>query len=372
MSLVRQLLDAITAVTVLSTGAVLFGVLDPSDAAATAARVPGRFGSILQGLIPAPIVPFEPVPLESLRPEKPKVAKTVRYALEDYGTIAKVFDHPPPPPPAPPPPPPEVKKEQEKEQTEQALEQAIALVAILCNRDNPADSVVIIEQRTGQGGQGLWHVGDSLTFLPQKPVIKAIQPDFVEFDVKGQVVKMTLEASKKVDSAASVPSRAGERGYPRPPLPGTPGSRSVSPSPETDDASEGDDENEATATAMPAANAPPSDGSLVKLDETRWRIRKDLLAQSSLARLATQVRTEPRVRNGITYGYTATDVQENSLAAQADLRKGDVILRINNLPLTGDAARLAAELQKLPEQKRFTVDIERGNQLIRRIFEVFE
>jgi general secretion pathway protein C len=112
-----------------------------------------------------------------------------------------------------------------------------------------------------------------------------------------------------------------------------------------------------------AASGPP--GAIRTVGENRWVIPRAEAekARSNINEVLKQARMEPRVVDGRTDGFTVHMIRPNTLLAMLGLQRGDVLLRVNGMPLDSPEKTLQI-FQQLREANRIAVDLERkGNRM---------
>lgn len=105
----------------------------------------------------------------------------------------------------------------------------------------------------------------------------------------------------------------------------------------------------------------PATGSGVRsAGKNRWTVSR-ATANAARTNIATQLRLaqmEPRIINGRTDGFLVRKLYPKSMLTQMGIKRGDVILRVNNMPLNSPEKALQI-LQQLREARQLTVDLER-------------
>jgi general secretion pathway protein C len=95
----------------------------------------------------------------------------------------------------------------------------------------------------------------------------------------------------------------------------------------------------------------------------QWQIARST-ADAARTNIADQLRLaqiEPRITNGRTDGFLVRKLYPKSLLAQMGIKRGDVILRVNDMLLDSPEKALQI-LQQLREARQLTVDLERRNE----------
>jgi general secretion pathway protein C len=96
--------------------------------------------------------------------------------------------------------------------------------------------------------------------------------------------------------------------------------------------------------------------------------RQDLeSALANLNQVTTQARIIPAFRDGQPQGFKLFSIRPDSLFARLGLRNGDVLHRINGLPLDSVERGLEA-FQKLREAPRIELEVERDGQPVRQTY----
>jgi len=122
------------------------------------------------------------------------------------------------------------------------------------------------------------------------------------------------------------------------------------------------DERPPLATASRTA-ATSRSGSAIQLSpQSSTRIREYLgLLPSDPSRMTELVRALPVMENGTLKGFRLFPGQQRKLFAEAGLRRGDIVTRVNGLPLN-DPARGMELLNQLASASRFEIEILRRGQ----------
>jgi general secretion pathway protein C len=105
--------------------------------------------------------------------------------------------------------------------------------------------------------------------------------------------------------------------------------------------------------------------------ENRWTISR-ATADTARTNIADQLRLaqmEPRIVNGHTDGFLVRKLSRNSLLTQMGIKRGDVILRVNNMSLDSPEKALQI-LQQLREARQLTVDLERNKEPMTFAYEI--
>jgi general secretion pathway protein C len=129
--------------------------------------------------------------------------------------------------------------------------------------------------------------------------------------------------------------------------------------------------NEAAETSTPVSATPPSNAGVRSTGDNRWQISQST-ADAARTNIAEQLRLaqlEPRITNGRTDGFLVRKLERKSLLTQMGLRRGDVILRVNDMSLDSPDKALQL-LQQLREARQLTVDLERKNKPLTFAYEI--
>ena len=96
--------------------------------------------------------------------------------------------------------------------------------------------------------------------------------------------------------------------------------------------------------------------------------RQDMeTALANLNQVATQARIIPTFRDGQPWGFKLFSIRPDSLFARLGLRNGDVLHRINGLPLDSVERGLEA-IQKLRETPRIELEVDRDGQPVHQTY----
>lgn len=98
-----------------------------------------------------------------------------------------------------------------------------------------------------------------------------------------------------------------------------------------------------------------------QLDGNRWLIPRTEAerARSNIGQLIRQARVEPNLVDGRTNGFVVRMIQPGSLLARLGLRVGDILHRINDIPLDSPEKALQI-MQQLRQARKIDLDVERG------------
>lgn len=123
-----------------------------------------------------------------------------------------------------------------------------------------------------------------------------------------------------------------------------------------------EDDATKTARAVTKSSAPAASG-IEKIGETQWVVpqrtadatRENLSAELRLAQM------QPRITNGKTDGFIIRRLKRASILNKLGLKRGDVILNINGIPLDGPESGLQV-FQQLREARQINLAVERRNE----------
>jgi general secretion pathway protein C len=109
----------------------------------------------------------------------------------------------------------------------------------------------------------------------------------------------------------------------------------------------------------------PTAGSMVgggirSAGENRWTVSR-ATADAARTNIGEQLRLaqmEPRIINGRTDGFLVSKLSPKSMLTKMGIRRGDVILQVNKMPIDSPEKALQI-LQQLREARQLTVDLER-------------
>ena len=105
--------------------------------------------------------------------------------------------------------------------------------------------------------------------------------------------------------------------------------------------------------------------------ENRWTVSRET-ADAARTNIAEQLRLaqmEPRIVNGQTNGFLVRKLYTKSLLTKMGIRRGDVILRVNNMRLDSPEKALQI-LQQLREARQLTVNLERNDKPMTFAYEI--
>jgi general secretion pathway protein C len=126
-----------------------------------------------------------------------------------------------------------------------------------------------------------------------------------------------------------------------------------------------------TAPAPPPGGIPASVEGVKQLGDNRYEVQHRLIEStlSNLNSIATQARIVPSFKNGVANGFKLFSIQPGSLYAAIGVENGDVIQKINGYEINSPDKALEV-YQKLRDSRHITIEIERGNQAIRKEYNV--
>lgn len=105
--------------------------------------------------------------------------------------------------------------------------------------------------------------------------------------------------------------------------------------------------------------------------DNRWIVARTA-AESARANIGEQLRSaliQPNLVNGKTDGFVIKRIQPGTLLLQMGLRHGDIIRRVNRMPLDSPEKALQV-MQQLREARQITVDLERGGAALSFSYEI--
>ncbi|WP_092349572.1 hypothetical protein [Desulfuromusa kysingii] len=119
-------------------------------------------------------------------------------------------------------------------------------------------------------------------------------------------------------------------------------------------------EDTKTSTGRAIAGKVPATSGIEKIDETHWVIPKRT-ADATRENLSAELRLaqmQPRITNGKTDGFIVRRLKRTSILNKLGLKRGDVVLNINNIPLDGPESGLQI-FQQLREARQISLAVER-------------
>ncbi|HEX9242023.1 MAG TPA: type II secretion system protein GspC [Anaeromyxobacter sp.] len=125
--------------------------------------------------------------------------------------------------------------------------------------------------------------------------------------------------------------------------------------------------NLGTAPVPPPRPGGPAVGGVRQLADNRYEVDRSVIESTlgDLNKVATQARIVPSFKNGAANGFKLFSIQPGSIYSSIGIENGDVVQRVNGYEL--NSPEKALELyQKLRESGTFTVELERGGQVIRK------
>lgn len=114
-----------------------------------------------------------------------------------------------------------------------------------------------------------------------------------------------------------------------------------------------------------AASALAGNSKVKQVGENKWVIPKEVAdqARGNVNELMKQARMEPRIVAGKTSGFLIRMIRPHSFLDQLGLRRGDVVMEVNNVPL--DSPEKALQIfQQLREARNIKVDLLRHDRPI--------
>jgi general secretion pathway protein C len=125
-----------------------------------------------------------------------------------------------------------------------------------------------------------------------------------------------------------------------------------------------------SAQTAPAATGLPAD-AVRSAGANRWVVAR-AAAEAARANIGEQLRTallQPNLVNGKTDGFVVKRIQPGTLLARMGLQRGDVIKRVNRMPLDSPEKALQI-MQQLREARELSVDLERGGATLSFVYEI--
>ena len=120
--------------------------------------------------------------------------------------------------------------------------------------------------------------------------------------------------------------------------------------------------------APPGVNGPEGGsarGAPTKVGENQWAFSKDDVnsAINNANEILSQINIAPYFEEGAARGYKVENIQEGSLINQAGFKSGDIVKRVNGMPIeTPD--QLIQAYQKLKDTTNIQVEVERDGRTI--------
>ena len=119
-------------------------------------------------------------------------------------------------------------------------------------------------------------------------------------------------------------------------------------------------------------NANASSGTGIQsAGNNRWQVSR-ATADAARTNIAEQMRLaqlEPRIINGRTDGFLVSKLNPRSILTKMGIRRGDVILKVNNMLIDSPEKALQI-LQQLREARQLTVDLERKDKPMTFAYEI--
>jgi general secretion pathway protein C len=114
--------------------------------------------------------------------------------------------------------------------------------------------------------------------------------------------------------------------------------------------------------ARPVSQSPVSSNSgILSVGDNRWLVPRTT-AEKARKNIAEQLRLamlEPRIAGGKTEGFVIRQLNPRSLLAAMGMRRGDVVMQVNNMRMDSPEKALQI-MQQLREARSISVDIERN------------
>ncbi len=114
-----------------------------------------------------------------------------------------------------------------------------------------------------------------------------------------------------------------------------------------------------------------SSAGIQSAGNNRWQVPQTV-ADAARTNIAEQMRLaqlEPRIINGRTDGFMVSKLNPRSILAKMGIHRGDVILKVNNMPIDSPEKALQI-LQQLREARQLTVDLERKDKPMTLSYEI--
>jgi general secretion pathway protein C len=127
---------------------------------------------------------------------------------------------------------------------------------------------------------------------------------------------------------------------------------------------------EPSTTASATGGGVPAD-AVRSAGANRWIVARGA-AEAARENIGEQLRTallQPNLVNGKTDGFVVKRIQPGTLLAQMGLQRGDVIKRVNRMPLDSPEKALQI-MQQLREARQLSVDLERGGAQLSFVYEI--
>lgn len=123
--------------------------------------------------------------------------------------------------------------------------------------------------------------------------------------------------------------------------------------------------------SSPPEDAEPTAEAVRPAGANRWVVARGA-AETARENIGEQLRTaliQPNLVNGKTDGFVVKRIQPGTLLAQMGLQPGDVIKRVNRMPLDSPEKALQI-MQQLREARQLSVDLERGGTSLSFAYEI--
>ena len=130
-------------------------------------------------------------------------------------------------------------------------------------------------------------------------------------------------------------------------------------------------EDDKVKSSRPVVKNASNSGEVKKIDDRHWIVpqktaeatRENLPAELRLAQM------QPRITNGETDGFIIRRLKRASILNKLGLKRGDVILNINDIPLDGPESGLQI-FQQLREARRINLAVERKGEAMTFTYEL--
>jgi general secretion pathway protein C len=121
-----------------------------------------------------------------------------------------------------------------------------------------------------------------------------------------------------------------------------------------------DEADNARRPRVATTNAAPSGDEIRQVDENSWLVSRETVEKTreNLAEELRLAQMQPRVVNGQTDGFLVRMIKRQSILNKLGLRRGDVVMSINNIELNSPEKALQI-FQQLREARQIDVAIER-------------
>lgn len=123
--------------------------------------------------------------------------------------------------------------------------------------------------------------------------------------------------------------------------------------------------------SRPSKTGKSSGAGIREAGDNRWTVSR-ATAEAARTNIASELRLaqmEPRIIDGRTDGFLVRKLMPKSLLTKMGIKRGDVILRVNNMTLDSPEKALQI-LQQLREARHLTVDLERRDKPMTFAYEI--